>query len=279
MPLKCSSAGRSRTQRSLACGQRGWNEQPRWRVQRVRHLALHRRAGAPGHARCRESHRAACACTGWRGVRNSVCLVGPFDQSPEVHHADLVADVPHDGQVVRDEQIGQAALALQVFHDVQHLCLHRHVERRGRLVAHQKLRLRGQRARDRNALPLAAGELMRKLHACRPPPAPPAAASSPLGRQGAAAIGCQRVLAQRLGNDVVHGPARIQAGVRILKDHLDAPAQRAAGVAAPRGLRVLAVETNHALASARTDPPACARRCSCRSPTRRPAPACGPFGC
>jgi hypothetical protein len=36
------------------------------------------------------------------------------------------------------------------------------------------------------------------------------------------------VLAQRLGHDVEHLPARVQARVRILEDHLHAPPQRAA---------------------------------------------------
>ena len=40
-----------------------------------------------------------------------------------------------------------------------------------------------------------------------------------------AAFGDQAVLLQRLADDVLHHPARVQAGVRILEDHLDAPAQ------------------------------------------------------
>ena len=42
----------------------------------------------------------------------------------------------------------------------------------------------------------------------------------------------EAVLAQRLGDDVEHLPARIEARVRVLEDHLHAPAQRAVGRAA-----------------------------------------------
>jgi hypothetical protein len=52
---------------------------------------------------------------------------------------------------------------LQVLHDVEDLRLHRDVERRGRLVADQELGLGRERARDRDALPLPARELVREL--------------------------------------------------------------------------------------------------------------------
>ena len=76
---------------------------------------------------------------------------------------DAIGDVVHDGEVVRDEQEREAELALQAAHQVEHLRLHRHVERRGRLVADQERRVAGQRPRDRDALALSAGELVREL--------------------------------------------------------------------------------------------------------------------
>ena len=58
----------------------------------------------------------------------------------------------HHREVVRDEQVGQPVTLLDVLHQVQHLRLHRHVERRGRLVADQELRIRSPaRARSRCA--------------------------------------------------------------------------------------------------------------------------------
>jgi hypothetical protein len=51
-----------------------------------------------------------------------------LDQSPEVHHADPVAQVAHHGQVVRDHHIRQAERGLQVFEQVEHLGLDGDVE-------------------------------------------------------------------------------------------------------------------------------------------------------
>ena len=66
-------------------------------------------------------------------------------------------------QVVGDEEIGKAHLALQVHHQVEHLRLDRDVERGDRLVADDQLGLQRQRAGDADALALAAGELVRVI--------------------------------------------------------------------------------------------------------------------
>ena len=79
---------------------------------------------------------------------------------PEVHHRDPLRDLPHHGEVVRDEEVGEPALALEVGEQVEHLRLHRHVERRHRLVADDERGLHRERAGDADALPLPAGELV-----------------------------------------------------------------------------------------------------------------------
>ena len=62
---------------------------------------------------------------------------------------------------MRDEHVGQVALALQLAQQIDHLRLEQHVERARRLVQHDEIRLQHHRARDRDALALAAGEFMR----------------------------------------------------------------------------------------------------------------------
>ncbi len=64
-------------------------------------------------------------------------------------------------------------------------------------------------------------------------------------QQRSHAFGClrgldQALLEQRLGDDVADAPARIEAGVGILEDHLHAPAQRLSRLARAfqRGLHV-----------------------------------------
>ena len=63
-----------------------------------------------------------------------------------LHHHDAVAHLAHDREVVADEEDRKAGSVAQVLEQVQHLRLHRDVERRGRFVADQKLRPRGERA-------------------------------------------------------------------------------------------------------------------------------------
>ena len=79
----------------------------------------------------------------------------------EVHDGDVVGDVTHHGEIMRDEQIRQPAFRLQVGEQIQDLRLHRHVERADRLIAHHELRLDRQRPRDPHALPLAARQFVR----------------------------------------------------------------------------------------------------------------------
>src|SRR3546814_3397736 len=77
-----------------------------------------------------------------------------------VHHRQVVAHVGDDGEVVADQDVGQPPLLLQALQQVQHLRLHRNVERRGGFVQQQDARLQDQRPRDGDALALAAGELV-----------------------------------------------------------------------------------------------------------------------
>ena len=84
-----------------------------------------------------------------------------LDDAAEVHHGDAVGDVADDGEVVRDEDVGQVELLLQLDEQVQHLRLDRDVERRDGLVGDDELRLQDERARQADALPLPAAELVR----------------------------------------------------------------------------------------------------------------------
>ena len=134
-----------------------------WRVEWIGYLALHRRTrtasvfhfgnGIEQHAR-----------VGMLRVAEQAVLVGQFHQLPQIHHPHVVAHVPHHRQVVRDEQIGEAALALQIFHDVQHLRLNTDIQGGSGFIADQKLWRCGQCTCNGNALALSTRELMGVLH-------------------------------------------------------------------------------------------------------------------
>ena len=87
--------------------------------------------------------------------------VADLDDAAEVHDRDPVGDLADHREVVRDEDVGEVELALEVLEQVEDLRLHRDVERRHRLVADDQLRLQRERARDADPLALAARELVR----------------------------------------------------------------------------------------------------------------------
>ncbi len=135
-----------------------------------------------------------------------------------MQHRDGLRDLPHHGEIVRDEQIGEPELLPQVAQQIENLALRGDVERAHRLVADQKTRLGGERLGDRDALALSARQLAGKtLHV----------------------VGAQPDIIQKLGDAVVglrsrqpempldhradrgaDGAPRIERRARVLKHHL-----------------------------------------------------------
>ena len=138
--------------------------------------------------------------------------------------------MPDDGQIVRDEEVGEVEVALERLHQVHDLSLDGDVERGDGLVADDEVRVERERAGEADALALAAGELVR-------------VAGGGVGRQAddieelahalarLAPLG-DAVDAERLTHDPPHAVARVQGRVRVLEDHLHAPAQRPQGALA-----------------------------------------------
>ena len=60
-----------------------------------------------------------------------------------------------------DEQVRQAQPFLKIDQQIDHLRLHRHVQRRDGLVRNDERRLERERPGDPDALPLASAELVR----------------------------------------------------------------------------------------------------------------------
>ena len=84
-----------------------------------------------------------------------------LDRLAALHHHQPLAHVGDHREVVAHHDKGQAAAPAQLFQQVQHLGLHRRIERRRGLVQQQDLRLENQRARDGDALALPSRELVR----------------------------------------------------------------------------------------------------------------------
>src|SRR5437868_2949398 len=96
-------------------------------------------------------------------VRDGAALHDPA----RAHDHDVIADLPHHGEIVGDEQVGDLGRLADVGQHVQHLGLDRHVERGDRLVQDQHLRFRREGAGDGDPLPLPARERARQ-RACLP---------------------------------------------------------------------------------------------------------------
>ena len=149
--------------------------------------------------------------------------------------------------------IAEPSRRLEVAHQVEDLRLDGDVERRGRLVGDQQLRVAGQRHGDHHPLPHAAGELVR-IFAHPPRRRRDADQGQHLDRPRSSA--CARVEAlvqpQRLADLAADGQHRVQAGHRLLEDHADVVAAQLAHL----GFRQLAAGRGPGSGSRRRSGPA-----------------------
>ena len=84
-----------------------------------------------------------------------------LDDLAVLHHANALRDLAHDAQVVGDEQQRHVQASLDVLEKRDDLGLDRDVESGCRLVGDEQVGLVGEGHGDHDALPLAAGKLMR----------------------------------------------------------------------------------------------------------------------
>ena len=131
-------------------------------------------------------------------------------------------------------------VALQLAQQIENLRLHRDIERRRGFVADDQFRLDCQGSRDRDALPLAAGEFVRIAR--KRIAAQPNLIDEPLERgapRGGIELRAQRE--QAFLENVEHAHARVERRERVLEDDLDRAPGRAQCLAL-EGEEVLAIE-------------------------------------
>ena len=152
-----------------------------------------------------------------------------FHHAAGIHHRDLIGHLGNDAEIVGDQDDRHAGLRLQLAQQVEDLRLHRDIERGGRLVGDQQIRLAGERHRDHDALTHATGHLMRVFVEAAFRRGDAHALQSGDGAAAQCARGGAAVMrAHRLGDLVADGEHRIEAGHRLLKDHRDAIAANVA---------------------------------------------------
>ena len=146
--------------------------------------------------------------------------VGQLHDVALVDDGDAVGDVAHDGEVMGDEEIGDAALFLHMAQKVQNLGADGHIQCRDGLVSDDEFRLHDESPGDADALALAARELVGE-------------AGRKLGQQAHiqqrltdffVPLGGGEVwpdIHQALAYDVAHLGALVQGGLGVLEYHLN----------------------------------------------------------
>src|SRR5262245_23908345 len=144
-----------------------------------------------------------------------------FDDAPTIHHRDAVTHVTDDADVVTDDDVAELEFVTKIKQEVEDLRPERHIERRGRFVGDDELRLECNRPSDADALALASAEGM-------------GIAPHGVGREADAlhehgypilklASRGDAVVAQRFANDLQQGHARVERSEWVLEDHAHRP--------------------------------------------------------
>src|SRR5579871_169087 len=84
-----------------------------------------------------------------------------FDDFSATHDGDAVTQVAHHGHGMRDEEVGKAEVALELFEQVYDLRADADVERGDGLVTNYEFWAQDQRAGNADALTLASGKFVR----------------------------------------------------------------------------------------------------------------------
>jgi len=148
-----------------------------------------------------------------------------LDDASEVHDGDARGEPPHDAEVVRDQDQCQSTLVAEAIEHGEQGFTRRGVEIGHGLVAHEEIRLRGQRARDGDALAFAAGE--RSRTACAQDRIEPDFLQQLLGATLCGRARRVAVHLQRLNQERAHRPLRRERGAGVLRHELETTAQRA----------------------------------------------------
>jgi hypothetical protein len=143
-----------------------------------------------------------------------------LDDAPVLEHDGLGRDLGEHGEVVRDEHERHAAARDEPAEQVEHFGLDRHVEGRRRLVGDQQARAAGEGHRDRDALALTAGELVR-VAAHDPRRVEAHALRLRDGAGGGRATTEALVDARRLGDLAPDRADRVERRARLLEDDAD----------------------------------------------------------
>ena len=171
-----------------------------------------------------------------------------LDDLAGIHHGDALAMLRRQPQVVGDEEQAGLAIALQLVDQLHDPRLGDDVERRGRFVGDNQVRLAGEGHGDQRALALAAGQLVRKTaeQVCRTRQMNRIERSDrPFAPRRLAVMAESFEMLVELGAERQDG---VERGHRMLGHEGDGVAEQAGAVARRHGKQV-AVPEGHATAA------------------------------
>src|SRR5688572_21417439 len=155
------------------------------------------------------------------GIPINRIALGNFHDFAQIHDGYPVADMLDHPQVMRDKQVGQMHLLLQLLQEIDDLRLNRNVQRRYRFIADDKLGTDTERAGDADTLALTAAELMRVTTIM-------VLAQTDLTKQFDDPISFGPALGdfvnlQAFADDITDAHARIERRIRVLENNLHLP--------------------------------------------------------
>ena len=199
-------------------------------IGQLRHNLARRLGAGGGHAHARHGGQKGLSI-GLRRMREQRPHRSRLHLRAVLHDHHTVRHFGDNTHVMRDQNDRGAKIPLQVTQKVQHLALHGHIQRRGRLIRNQHLGPQRQSHGDHHPLTHTAGKLMRILRQA-PFGLRQTHGTKRLQRAGAGLGAGNGIMgADRLGQLVANRHDRVQGGHRFLKDHRDAVAAQGAHLA------------------------------------------------
>src|SRR5260370_9219164 len=185
----------------------------------------------------RHRHLRGCrqqfACVSVLRLGSDLLRGSDLDDLAPIHHRDACREVAHDRHGVRDEQIGEAEIALELLKKIHDLRGDTDIESRNRFIGDNELRPQGESAGDADALALATGELVRVaargrfIHSNGTQKFPHALAAGIAAEVFASNFLMKRLLMKnkQLSDHVLYPVTRVERTERILEDNLHVAAK------------------------------------------------------
>ena len=79
-----------------------------------------------------------------------------LDDAAGIHDSDIISNLGHNAEIVRDVDHGEILLLLQILYEVEDLCLDSDIESGRRFIAYEDVRIACQRDCNDDTLPHSA---------------------------------------------------------------------------------------------------------------------------